>query len=242
MKKIILKLLFLSSIFNFIGCSTHDVSDTIDNTLAHAAGNKPAKFFHFTKSKYAHKWKFRHKDYEALSPFTKSKDWEKMGGWGGGYYGNSIAFSLYQLPRGKQGDNWITYAFNISTSVLNYSKWDEALYSKDQSFYKKHMPKKIDKYGKTMNINVHFEYHGKENYPCLVWDEQWLNGVRKKIYSCDKYNLGKTMSKRIRIELIYTKSPNLPTKYRSLANEYTYKDLQKRAKRTLDSLYIKDGW
>ena len=237
MKKIILKLLFLSSVFSFIGCSTHDVSDTIDNTLAQAAGNKPAKFFNFTEPKYAHRWKFRHKDYEALSPFTKSKDWKKMGGWGGGYYGNSIAFSLYQVPRGSQGDNWIKYNINIHTSILTYNDTEKAIENNNidsiRKGYHNYNPK----------TKVDIEHHGKENYSCVVINtEDRKRGLKRKIYNCYKFNPARTLSKRVKIILIYTKVPNLPEKYRSLANEYTYQDLQKRAKRVLDSLYIKDGW
>ena len=227
----------------FAGCSTHDVSNTIDNTLAQAAGNKPAKFFNFTEPKYVHRWKFRYKDYEALSPFTKDKDWTKMGGWGGAYIGNSIAFSLRQNPRGSQRDSWISYSFNISTSISKYTEWDRALEDEDIIFYKEKMPQRKDKYGKVKRINVHIEHHGKENYPCVVWEEKdSKRGIRIKTYSCHKFNSQKTKEKHIAIKLIYTKVPTLPSKYKSLAKEYTYQDLQNRAKRVLDSLYIKDGW
>jgi hypothetical protein len=40
----------------------------------------------------------------------------------------------------------------------------------------------------------------------------------------------------------YTKAPTFPKELESLSKEYTYEDLQERAKRMLDSLYIKDGW
>ena len=50
------------------------------------------------------------------------------------------------------------------------------------------------------------------------------------------------MAKGVGIKLIYTRVPNLPKELEPLAREYTYEDLQKRSRRILDSLYIKDGW
>ena len=231
MKKIILNLLLILS---FIGCSTHDVSNTIDNTLARSAGNKPAKFFHFTEPKYVHRWKFRHKDYEALSPFTKDNDWSKMSGWDGGYFGNSIAIGLRQGRKGQY--NGVSYALDIHTSILNYTAREKAIESNDISYIKNRMQL-------NSNDKLKIEHYGKENYSCVVVDTyDNKRGIRKKIYDCYKFNQARTKAKNITLVLIYTKSPNLPSKYRSLAKQYTYQDLQNRAKRTLDSLYIKDGW
>ncbi len=243
MKTKTLNTLLLSLMITFVGCTTNDVTRNVENGMARMAGNKPPKFFHFTAPKYVDRWKFRHKDYEALSPLSKAKDWTKMGGWGGAYIGNSIAFSLRQNPRGSQGDSWIKYAFNISTSISNYTEWDRALEDEDMIFYKEKMPQRKDKYGRVKRINVHIEHHGKENYPCVVWEEKDnKRGIKIKTYSCHKFNPQKTKEKHIAIKLIYTQVPNLPTKYKNLAKEYTYQDLQKRAKRVLDSLYIRDGW
>ena len=188
MKKIVFKLLFVVFTISFVGCSTNDVTRSVEDGMVSMAGNKPAQFFHFTAPKYANKWKFRHKDYEALSPLTKNEDWTKMGGWGGSYIGNSIAFSLHQIPRGTQGDNWISYAFNISTSISNYTEWDSALEAEDMIFYNEKMPQSIDKYGKIKRMNVHIEHHGKENYPCVVWEERdSKRGIKIKTYSGHKF-------------------------------------------------------
>ena len=67
-------------------------------------------------------------------------------------------------------------------------------------------------------------------------------GVKKKSYDCYKFNPERTLAKRVLVDLIYTKSQKLPERYQHLTQEYTYEDLQNRAKRVLDSLYIKDGW
>ncbi len=235
MKKIILNLLFLSLMLSFIGCSTHDVSDTIDNTLAQAAGNKPAKFFNFTEPKYVDRWKFKHKDYDALPPRTKANDWSKMSGWDGGYFGTSIAVGLRQGRKGQY--NGISYALDIHTSILKYSNQERAIENNNIDYIRKG----YHTYNSKIKVNI--EHHGKENYSCVVLNtKDKKSGLERKIYNCYKFNPTRTLSKRIKIILTYTKSPDLTKKYKNLAKEYTYQDLQTRAKRMLDSLYIKDGW
>ena len=97
--------------------------------------------------------------------------------------------------------------------------------------------------GETINVNLHYETHGKENYTCIVNSSYNLNqGVYEKYYGCYKFNKQRTMAKKVGITFIYTKSPTLPKKLEPLAKEYTYEDLLKRGQRVLDSLYIKDGW
>ena len=92
--------------------------------------------------------------------------------------------------------------------------------------------------GKIISINRHLEHYGKENYVCDVSETQETKYNRfKKIYECYKFNSNRTKAKNVVVSLTYNK-PNDP----KLAKEYTYKDLQQRAKRMLDSLYIKDGW
>ena len=105
-----------------------------------------------------------------------------------------------------------------------------------------------EKNGRIYYINAHIEHHGKENYPCLVSEDytpanQYLRtNTTIKYISCYKFNPERTMKKTIAIRLIYTRVPNLPKELEPLANEYTYEDLQQRAQRVLDSLYITDGW
>jgi len=67
-------------------------------------------------------------------------------------------------------------------------------------------------------------------------------GLQRKIYNCYKFNPARTIAKRVKIILVYTKVLSLSSKYKTLAKEYTFQDLEKREKRVLDSLYIKDGW
>jgi len=66
--------------------------------------------------------------------------------------------------------------------------------------------------------------------------------MHEKFYICSKFNPERTKTKNIIISFIYTRVPNLPKELEPLAKEYTYEDLQRRSKRILDSLYIKDGW
>ncbi len=124
----------------------------------------------------------------------------------------------------------------------------------NNEFFKNKYKKRVHDFGyghkETSRINVHLGHFGKENYPCFVSEirDEVRNKFGKKIvkykilYRCYKFNPSRTKSKSVIITLTYTKAPNIPTKYKTLAKEYTYKDLQSRAKRTLDSLYIKDGW
>lgn len=97
--------------------------------------------------------------------------------------------------------------------------------------------------GETINVNLHYEIYGKENYTCLV-NESYNDKYGKKVkyYGCYKFNKERTKAKKVGIRLIYTKSPTLPEELEPLAEEYTYEDLLQRSQRVLDSLYIKDGW
>ena len=91
--------------------------------------------------------------------------------------------------------------------------------------------------GDTININTHIENHGKENYSCVVSESINKSNVYRTGYRCYKFNKAKIKSKYVSVRFTYHKPKN-PT----LAKQYTYSDLKRRAKRMLDSLYIKDGW
>lgn len=223
------------------GCSTHDVSDVVDNSLVATSGNKPPKFFAFASPSRANGYIMNHKDFTFMMPLTKEKDWSKMSGWSGANIYGGIGIGL-DNPDVKTVGSILGYGINFSTSISKSSERARATYAKDKNYIQ--YVKNHYKYKKSTKF--YYETHGKENYPCIVTEvvnpKRSVPGVRTKSYGCYKFNSTKTMYKKIGITLIYTKSPNLPVKYKSLAKEYTYQDLQKRAKRTLDSLYIKDGW
>jgi hypothetical protein len=144
------------------------------------------------------------------------------------------------------------YDIDISVSISPYSAKDRALENGDEEFLRKYYNSYVGKI--TINKEVeqkplYLEHYGKENYPCEV--REFLRplgtyGMQVETYykriSCLKSNPKKTMAKTVSIELIYTKASTLPKELESLSKEYTYEDLQERAKRMLDSLYIKDGW
>jgi hypothetical protein len=144
------------------------------------------------------------------------------------------------------------YDIDISVSISPYSAKDRALENGDEEFLRKYYNSYVGKI--TINKEVeqkplYLEHYGKENYSCKV--REFLRplgtyGMQVETYykriSCLKPNPKKTMAKTVSIELIYTKAPTLPKELESLSKEYTYEDLQERAKRMLDSLYIKDGW
>ena len=223
------------------GCSTHDVSDVVDNALIATSGNKPPKFFAFASPYRANGYIIQHKDFSFMMPLTKEKDWTKMSGWSGAYIYGGIGIGV-DNPDVKTVGSILGYGVDFSSSIGKYGERAKATETRDKSY--------IDnvriKYKYPKDSKVYYETHGKENYPCIVNEvvnpKRSVPGVRTKSYGCYKFNPTKTMYKKVGITLIYTKSPNLPAKYKSLAKEYTYQDLQDRAKRTLDSLYIKDGW
>lgn len=225
------------------GCSTHDVSDVVDNALVATSGNKPPKFFEFASPYRANGYIMDHKDFTFMMPLTKEKDWNKMSGWHGAYIYGGIGVSIGNPDEANVG-KYIGYGINFSSSLGKYGDMERAVESNNYNFIKTKMKSHgINQYGRIGNLNVHYEVHGQENYPCIVKEAKDIKrGVHKKVYFCYKFNAEKSRAKSITLKLIYTKSPNLPSKYNNLAKQYTYKDLQKRAKRTLDSLYIKDGW
>ncbi len=223
------------------GCSTHDVSDVVDNALVATSGNKPPKFFAFASPYRANGYIMHHKDFTFMMPLTKEKDWNKMSGWSGAYIYGGIGIGV-DNPDVKKVGSILGYGFNFSTSISKYGERAKATETRDQNYIK--MIRKKYQYKK--DSKVYFETHGKENYSCIVNEvinpKRSLPGVRTKSYGCYKFNPTKTMYKKVGITLVYTKSSTLPSKYKTLAKEYTYQDLQNRAKRVLDSLYIKDGW
>jgi hypothetical protein len=217
-----------------LGCSTND----IDYTLARMAGNKPAQFFYFATPEKVEQWYFETKDYMALPPKTYKKDWELMSPWNGAYIYGGISFGIENPDVNEKGLS-IGYGINMSSDIREYTDTDKKVEKNIKNF----PPQRTRSDGETINVDLHYEKHGKENYPCIVNSSYNLHrGIYKKYYGCYKFNPEKTKAKKVGITFIYTKSPNLPEQYKHLTDEYTYEDLLKRSQRVLDSLYIKDGW
>ena len=203
-------------------------------------------------------WMLKHDDYEARTPLAKDSDWGELwshrwnpqGGWDGGQ-----SDSGHGLHLATKDNRYLAYDIDFYVSISPYSQADRALENGDEGFISKKYKQGIEERGGTYYqngriyyINAHIEKHGKENYSCVVYEEfnpskeSYKVETRAKTFSCIKPNLEKTITKRVSIILTYTKAKDLPKELESIAKDYTYEDLQQRAKRMLDSLYIKDGW
>ena len=216
-----------------LGCATND----IDYTLARMAGNKQATFFAFDSVEEVNKWSFETKDYKALPPQTYKKDWELMSPWNGAYIYGGISFGIENQDEFEVGGTYVGYGINMTSSVWKYEKREREIEANNVQYMRK-----LIRWLKPSDI-LTIEHHGKENYPCVVIEMGYSDrGVKKKSYDCYKFNQERTLAKRVLVDLIYTKSQKSPEQYKYLIQEYTYEDLQQRAKRVLDSLYIKDGW
>ena len=127
------------------------------------------------------------------------------------------------------------YPYHITVTpskVKEYRKKEKAIEAGDIEYLRSII--KIDKTDK-----LYIEKFGQGQYTCAMMKYTKEEYPFKKYtgYECYKFNQNKTKYQSVHIRLTY----NQPTNS-LLKNEYTYEDLQNRAKRVLDSLYIKDGW
>ena len=227
-------------LFTLFGCNantaSHTLSNAIDSALVATSGNKPPQFFAFASPYRANGYVMQHKDYSFTMPLTKASDWSKMSGWTGAYIYGGIGIGVDNLNTKTYGAV-LSYGINVSSSVGEYGEMQQAIESKNIEYIRSHI--RID-----TNDKLRIEYQGKEDYICKVMEYSKKNYKSSKFigYTCYKFNPSHKKYKSVNIKLIYTKSQNLPAKYKNIAKEYTYQDLQRRAKRVLDSLYIKDGW
>ena len=214
----------------------------IDYTLARASGNKPAQFFYFSNPSDANNYRFHHKVFDIDMLQAYQKDWKLMGGWSGAFIYGGIGIALDIKEVNTIGDIF-SYGINITTYKDKVGEHQRAVMRRDVGWYRRKFPMREYQKNEIGAIDLHFETKGKEGYTCVVSD--YINtkrGIKGKVYNCYKFNPNKTKYTKVQIELIYNKAPNLPKKYKHLAKQYTYADLKRRAKRMLDSLYIKDGW
>lgn len=226
------------------GCSPKSLENTVENLFVASSGNKPPSNFKIANVETMRDYVFDMPDYTIALPSAKEKDFTLMNGWEGAtFYNKNIVLHMSEF-----GILYHIYIF--MSSNYEYTEREKRIINKDLSYiqtspltqYRKH------KNGEETNINVHYETHGKENYSCIVSsskDDKY--GKQAIAYGCYKANIKENLSKRVTIELTYGKSPysdspNFPKETLDLIKDYTYEDLQERAKRILDSLYIKDGW
>ena len=222
-------IIFILLGIGFLGCSGEQMSHSITKTQIAMSGNKAPASFEFANLETMRDYVFQTKDFSFSLPYAKKTDYKVMGGWVGESMrdGRTIAIGLKKS---------ITYQVVITTSeVSEYTDRDKAIDTHDTNYIRA----RFHKYQSETKVNI--VNYGKENYDCVVleYEKKGFNNIRKKgkTYRCYKFNPSRTKAKDVTMTLTYNK-PKDP----SLAKQYTYQDLQNRAKRTLDSLYIKDGW
>lgn len=222
-----MKFLTMSTfILLLVGCSGEQISHSITKTQIAMSGNKAPTFFSVANIETMRDYVFNTKDFSFKLPTAKQSDFSKMSGWKGGSSRNGKTITLYLNSM---------YHMDISTSgnVLKYGERAKAIDIHNVSYIKA----RFHKYHPDTKISI--QNYGRENYDCITIEDKDYNKWNKKeiTYSCYKFNPTKTKAKQVSISLTYNKP-----KDSKLAKQYTYNNLKKRAKRTLDSLYIKDGW
>jgi len=214
------------------GCGGNQLEHAIEKGMIATSGNTPPASFAIANMETMRDYVFNTKDFSFYLPSAKQSDFTKMGGWDGMSMrdGKTIALGF---------TNSIVYHITVSTSgkVKKYGERERAIVNNDIKYLRNRFPKKTRK-GKIYNINVGTIRGGKENYPCIVRESYDPKYEKRKIsYGCFKIDSTGLLKKGAGISLTYNKPKN-PTS----AKQYTYNDLKRRAKRMLDSLYIKDGW
>ncbi len=198
-----------------------------------ATGKKPPMFFHVTDMHTMNTFVFDTKRFSVVLPEGKKIDFKDGRYWRGGSHRDGNSIGVFNGP----------YHVDIFTNYYprKITPKDTAIL---QGAYTFRPQRTVDgKYERqTGFINTHIEHHGKENYPCVVSESRtyYKKYKLKKYeisYRCYKFNPSKTKVQTVSIRLTYTKPRDA-----KLAKQYTYRDLKRRAKRMLDSLYIKDWW
>ena len=219
-------IIFFFLVFSLLGCSPKSLENFVEKSLIATSGNKPPNNFKIANIEKMRDYVFDMPDYSISLPSAKEEDFRLMNGWEGATFNNR---DLVLYP-GQYG----IYHIHVTTSVYKYEERERAIDYKIDNFPKQ----RTRPDGETIDINVHYETYGKENYTCIIneiYNENF--GKKGKLFGCYKFNKQKTKAKHVSIFLTYNKPNNL-----TIAKDYTYEDLQQRAKRMLDSLYIKDGW
>ena len=209
-----------------VGCSGEQVADSITKTQIAMSGNKPPARYRIANLQTMNEYTFETKDFSFKLPTPKESDFSRMGGWWGASHRNGKTITSHLHP---------VYHMDISTSgnVLKHSERAKAAERKDRS-YITHVRKK---YNYPKDTKLYYGTFGQENYNCIVKERVDKFNRYKASYDCYKFNPEKTKSISVTTVLTYNK-PKDP----KLAKQYTYEDLKRRSKRTLDSLYIKDNW
>ena len=229
MVKIMRYIIIFFLVFSLFGCSPKSLENFVEKSLISTSGNKAPNNFKIANLETMRDYVFDMPDYSISLPSAKEEDFRLMNGWEGATFNNR---DLVLYP-GQYG----IYHIHVTTSVYKYEERERAIENNDVKYLRSKI--KIDNTDK-----LYIKKFGKEQYSCTVMeyiDNQHPNN-KYSGYQCYKPNIKKTMVKKIHIRLTYSKSPEYPKETLNLIKDYTYEDLQQRAKRMLDSLYIKDGW
>lgn len=198
------------------GCGGHE------KNILLTTGKVPPAYFQMTDKKTMDNFIFDTKKFSFKFPTSKEKDFIENKRWYGVSMrdGNTISFGMGP------------YNIDITTPYLSreYTEMDRAIHRGDVKYVRNRI--KIDNSDK-----LYIELHGKERYTCTVMEYTKRKYKNSRYVSYECYKFGKNKVKKVHIRFTYSKPTN-PT----LAKHYTYADLKRRAKRMLDSLYIKDGW
>lgn len=211
----------LSMFFFVVGCSIQD-KNILLNT-----GEKPSTFFKFSNIESMNDYVFDSQKFSFKFPLAKETDFTKMGGWSGESMrdGHTIALSL---------ENSIVYSIVFSTNYkpLLYNDIHKAIETGNIKYIRSKI--KIDN-----NDKLYITHFGKEEYKCTVmkYTKEQYPSKKYTAYECYKFNENRTKYRSVHVRLTYTKENNA-----SINQRYSYQDLENRAQRMLDSLYIKDGW
>ena len=245
-KNIIKMVVLLGGTWLLLGCSSKSAKEftlMVDNFLSRGNGsNEGSKRYRFTSAQAVNEYLIDAEHFTAKPLLTKEDDWKDMGTWKFiyNYAGTTTLNNRVSIP----GKYYGAIILNIGISNRKVREYDtvyhNALKSGDEAYFKNKYPYFKDKRtGEERKINVHIEFHGKENYPCLV--RETIHGKQlTQLYSCYKSNQDRTLENLVVIRLTYSSMIDIETKYPYFAEKYSYEDFKERAKTTLDSLYIKD--
>lgn len=219
-------LTMLSFILLLVGCSGEQAAHSITKTQIAMSGNKPPAKYRVANLQTMKEYIFETKEFSFQLPNAKASDFSKMGGWWGASHRSGKTITSHLHP---------VYHMDVSSSgnVLKYGDRARAVEQKDQSY----ITSVRKKYHYPQDTKLYYGTFGKENYNCMIKERKDKFNRYQASYDCYKFNPSKTKSISVTTVLTYTKP-----KDQKLAKEYTYQDLKNRAKRMLDSLYIKDGW
>ena len=210
------------------GCSGAEMARDINKVQIAMVGNKPPTSFKVANLQTMKDYVFNMNDYTIAMPGAKVSDFRGKSQYSGKKAWQGLTHYNKDITLYLEG----YYHISVTASkVFEYGERERAIESNNidyiRSIYHKYNPK----------TDISIQKQGKENYFSVIIERK--NNSSKKIisYKSYKFNSQRTKAKSVVVVLTYHKPTN-PT----LAKQYTYSDLKRRAKRMLDSLYIKDGW